>query len=65
MKWEYAPKLTEFESSIKIGDEVLVKGGHPSAGKRYRVTRIDGHAYPICAGYQRFKGVQLHLVKGM
>lgn len=52
-KWEYLPMADV--SMIKIGSNITVKPGHHMAGKVLKVTRVDSHAYPICAGYTRFK----------
>lgn len=36
---------------MKVGQLIKVK----RTGQILRITRIDKHAYPICAGYCRFK----------
>jgi len=36
---------------MKVGQIIRVK----STGELVKITRIDKHVYPICAGYRRFK----------
>ena len=60
-KWQYA--LPEELRNIKPGQMITVKSGHPLAGMTLKITRVDNHVYPICAGYTRFKLEQV-ILKG-